>query len=175
MTDTPPTPSPDEDVSVGFEYAVAELDRSELAVTVSSANEIVTGTIAVVEPASFEVAFGSVPKSVSVGEALMVPVVVTNAGDVSGTRTVTVTVDGDPINATELSLAPDGDETVSFEYTAAETEQPGTDSSGVECEPDSDPDSRGDQSGGVRSGNGVYLRSGDSRKDGRCHRRRDES
>jgi hypothetical protein len=118
------TLDPGESELVGFEYTVVEGDGSELPVTVSSANETVTGAVTVVEPASFAVTFGSVPESVTVGEALTVPVVVTNAGGVSGTRTVTVTVDGDPVGATELSLAPGANETVSFEYTVAETDGP---------------------------------------------------
>jgi len=78
-------------------------------------------------PAAFEVALESSPSATPVGAELAVDVVVTNAGDETGTQTVTFTVDGETEGSRDLTLDDGESETVTFAYGVTEADAPEAD------------------------------------------------
>lgn len=111
------TLTPGANESLGFDYTVANGATSEFDVTVSSANETVSETVAVAERASFEVTLSSVPSSVPVGEELSGSVTVTNTGETAGTQQVTIAVDGAQVTGAQVTLEPGASKAITFEYT----------------------------------------------------------
>jgi len=115
---------PGETASLGFEYTTTAGDTPAVDVAVSSGNETASETVAVAGPASFEVALSGLPEGVTAGTQLSGAAVVTNAGEVAGTQSVTVTAGGVQVTDTQMTLGPGETESVGFEYTPTAEETP---------------------------------------------------
>jgi hypothetical protein len=121
------TLDPAESESLSFDYTVTETDQSELGLTVSSANETATETVAVTERAFFAVALPSVPAGATVGTTLSGTAVVTNTGGTAGTQLVTVTAGGEVVAEAEVTVGPGENESVAFESTVTAVDSPAFD------------------------------------------------
>jgi len=110
------TVGPGEQDTVSFGYETSAADLPEIAVTVQTEESSVTETVTVQEPARFEVTLESMQQEVTVGEHLTVNATVSNEGGLNGSQTLSFSVDGVEQESTELSLASQQSETVSFGY-----------------------------------------------------------
>lgn len=110
------TVGPGEQDTVLFEYETGPVDLPEIAVTVQTEGSSLTETVTVQEPARFEVTLESAQQTVVVGEHLTVNATVSNEGDLSGTQTLSFSAAGVEQESTELSLAGQQSEMVSFGY-----------------------------------------------------------
>ena len=104
---------PGEKGTVSFIYASQSAGMLELDVGGA------TATLAVFRPAEFVVGPLSVtPTLAGAGETVRVEAQVTNMGDVQGTYTASLSVDGSEVDSQEVVLAAGATETVSLEYVA---------------------------------------------------------
>lgn len=80
-------------------------------------NEL-SGTLSVVKPAEFTVSNLVInPAITEVGEAVTVAADVTNTGEVEGSYSAALLIDGSQVETRELTVAPGATETVSFAFT----------------------------------------------------------
>ncbi len=110
--------------TVAFGYIVDTSETPSVNVSVTSANETASETVAVAKRTFFDVTLSSVPAAVTTGENLTVVATVTNAGDLVGTQQVSLAIDGAVVTSTDLTLGGGASETVTFEYTVAQADAP---------------------------------------------------
>jgi hypothetical protein len=95
-------------------------------VSVSSADDTVTETVAVLEPALFDMSLTGIDSEVTAGETVTVEYEVTNTGDIEATQAVEFAVDGSA-EATETNVTLGSGETFDgqFAYETVEEDVPG--------------------------------------------------
>ena len=106
----------DESRTVMFTWQTGPDERGDHTVSVESDDTFDRTTVSVVEPANFVVGVESTTSPVAPGESLEVTATVTNTGDVAGTRTVDLVVDGTVEDSTTVTLDGDGSRTVTFTW-----------------------------------------------------------
>ena len=105
-----------ETLTFSYETAVGDTPGVELAV--ASENETAMAAVEVVAPALFGVDL-SVGESVRTGETVTAEATVTNEGDLSGTRTVALLIEGEQQDSVDLTLDGGENETLVFSYATA--------------------------------------------------------
>ena len=113
-----------ESETVTFASETAEDDRPTVALNVSTADDSVTGTVEVLEPAAFGVTLETVDETVEAGEEIEAEATVTNEGEEMATQSVALMVNGDQQDGEELTLAGGESETVSVEYVTTSDDPP---------------------------------------------------
>lgn len=98
-------------------YPTNSVDTPSISVTVASANETMTKTISVVDPANLDVGIESVPDSVVAGEALPITYVAENTGERTASQIITISVDSATIETKTVELGSEESiqRTVSYE------------------------------------------------------------
>ena len=118
-----------QEVSVGggetatgeFSYAVTEGDTGEISVTVATDDDSAEATVAVPEPARFDVRVTAIsPVQVRAGSEITVPWELQNTGELEGTQTLVFSVDGTEEDSQEVTLG--GGRTTTGEFTYASSE-----------------------------------------------------
>lgn len=109
--------------TVTFGYTPVETGERNL--TVATGDETASASVRVLAPANFDVRLNSVPEAVEPGETTTLAVAVENTGGAGGTRSVALSVGGDPVFNKTLALA--GGEAVTLRYNhTAGTGDPST-------------------------------------------------
>lgn len=116
--------APGSNETVNFAYETVAADRPELNLTIASANETATATIAVPESPTFEVSIESVPESVVAGEKLSVAYAVENTGEETTVRNVTAVIEGKKIVNETIELTSGESTTRTVEYSPTEADIP---------------------------------------------------
>jgi hypothetical protein len=102
--------------TVTFTYTPTDPGEREL--TVATENTTAVERVRVLDPATFEVSLGTVEQA-SDGGSVTVAVTVENTGGVSGTQTVALSVDSNPVRNETLTLGSGERVTVTTNYTVA--------------------------------------------------------
>jgi hypothetical protein len=125
-TETDVTLGSGETVSDQFSYDTGTGDAPALDVSVASDDDTATETVAVNEPAFFEVTITDIDDPVTEGETVTVTYEVTNTGDLTATQDIEFTVNG-TAEGTNADVTLDSGETVSdqFSYDTVAGDAPG--------------------------------------------------
>jgi hypothetical protein len=121
-----------------FTYVTGEGDVPDIDATVASADDTVTETVTVNEPAFFDVTLTDINGTVTEGETVVVEYSVENTGDVTDTQTIEFTVNG-TTEDTNASVELAGGDTTSgqFTYETSEGDAPAV-AAGVTSEDDTE-------------------------------------
>jgi PGF-CTERM protein len=129
--------------TVDLTWATTRGDAGDYGAAVASANASDSTGVSVMalEPANFSVAIASTNSPVEEGETLSVSATITNTGDLQGTQSITLSVNGTQRESTSLTLAGGASRTVNLswattrgdagDYGAAVTSANDSDSTGV--------------------------------------------
>jgi len=99
-------------------------DTGAGSVTVASDDDSAATTVTVQEPAAFELSAAVPAEPVLRSETMTVEATATNVGDVAGSGTITVKVDGTEVGTTDVALQAGASETVTVEWDTSDVTLP---------------------------------------------------
>jgi len=99
-------------------------DTGAGSVTVASDDDSAATTVTVQEPAAFELSAAVPAEPVLRSETMTVEATATNVGDIAGSGTITVKIDGTEVGTTDVELQADSSETVTVEWDTSDVTLP---------------------------------------------------